>query len=107
MASKTCIVPAEAVRKGPAASYTHRQAGRQAGESDLGPVEDGGAKAGLQAELMPVLLSDVSIQLGEQVPRVQDKGGYAQARRALEHLAPGAGWVGQQPTLTHMNTCTL
>ncbi len=70
-------------------------------------MEDGGAKAGLQAELMPVLLSDVSIQLGEQVARVQDRGGYGQARRALELLAPGAAWVGQQPTLTHMNTCTL
>ena len=87
-----------------AVSYTHRQAGRQAGASDLGPVEDGGTKAGLQAELMPVLLSDVSIELGEQVAGVHDRGGYGQARRALEFLAPGAAWLGQQPTHTH--TCT-
>lgn len=43
--------------------------------ADLGSVEDGGTKAGLQAELMPVLLSDVSIELGEQVTGVHDRGG--------------------------------
>ena len=85
-------------------SYTHRQAGRQADASDLGPVKNGGTKAGLQAKLMPVLLSDVRVQLGEQVAGVHDRGGYGQARRALEFLAPGAAWVGQQPTLTHTGT---
>ena len=81
--------------------------GRQAGASDLSPVKDGGTKAGLQAELMPMLLSDVSIQLGEQVAGVHDRGGYGQARRALEFLAPGAACLGQQPTHPHAHMYTL
>lgn len=98
---------AEAVFESSALSYTHRQAGRQAGASDLGPVKDGGTKAGLQAKLMPVLLSDVSIQLGQQVAGVHDRGGYGQARRALEFPAPGAAWLGQQPTQSHAHVHTL
>lgn len=101
------LCSAEAVRKSSAVSYTHRQVGRQAGTTNLGPVKDGGTKAGLQAELVPVLLSDVSVELGEQVAGVHDRGGYRQARRALEFLAPGAAWLGQQPTHTHMHTGIL
>ena len=70
-------------------------------------MKDGGTKAGLQAELVPVLLSDVSIELGEQVAGVHDRGGYGQARRALELLAPGAAWLGEQPTHTHAHVRTL
>ncbi len=101
------LCSAEAVRKSSAVSYTHRQVGRQAGTTNLGPVKDGGTKAGLQAELVPVLLSDVSVELGEQVAGVHDRGGYGQARRALEFLAPGAAWLGQQPTHTHAHTHTF
>ena len=62
-------------------------------------MEDGGTKAGLQAELMPLapLLGKVRIQLGQQVARVYDGRGQGQPSRALELFAPWAGWLGQQP----------
>ena len=64
----------------------------------LGPVEDGGAQAGVQAELMALaaLGRGVAVELGEQVAGVH-RGGQGQAPWALQLLGPGTDCLGQQP----------
>lgn len=64
----------------------------------LGPVEDGGPQAGVQAELVPLaaLGRGVAVELGEQVAGVH-RGGQGQAPWPLELLRPRTDCLGQQP----------
>ena len=67
----------------------------------LGPVEDGGPQAGVQAELMALaaLGRGIAVELGEQVAGVH-RGGQGQAPWPLKLLGPWADCLGQQPAHT-------